>query len=103
MTTLSPADHQPVTPSPGLVEEFGIDPAECGECGEAHTRYVLHYVSQDLPGANAWWSVYREEYPDAEAAEPIDGATLRLAWYPTEAQAQEVAAILQAGVNHTPL
>lgn len=59
------------------------------------SNYVLHYTSADGPTDDGPWSVYREQYPHIDAAEPIDGLTVKVSTHPDEATARAEADRLQ--------
>lgn len=61
--------------------------------------YVLHYTSADGPGPDASWSVYSEQYPTPDAAEPITGSTRWESGHLTEAEADAEARRLQEASN----
>lgn len=63
--------------------------------------YILHYTSADGPGDDATWSVYKEQYVNADADEPIDGAGEHVSTHPTEAEARAEAQRLQEASNGT--
>lgn len=58
-------------------------------------NYLVHYTSADGPGNDATWSVYREEYVNLDAPEPIDGATTHVSTHATESLADTEAHRLQ--------
>jgi hypothetical protein len=58
------------------------------------SRYVLYYVSGDLPDG-ATWSVYREQYMTPDDDDPIDGTQEYVSTHPNEAAARAEADRLQ--------
>jgi len=61
--------------------------------------YRLYYTSADGPGAEAAWSVYREEYAHINAVEPIEDSTEKVSTHHSEVEAYDEAVRLQAGAN----
>ncbi len=63
------------------------------------SNYVAYYASQDEPGTDSAWTVYREEYPSLDADGPIDGLTVvASAGHPDEDSAAFKAMVLQQGL-----
>lgn len=57
---------------------------------------VVYYTSADSTGTDATWSVYREEYDRSDLDNPIEGSTIRIGSWPSEAAANEAAELLWA-------
>lgn len=60
--------------------------------------YHLHYTSQDVDATT--WSVYVEQYVNAEDAEPIDGSQRLVSTHANEAEADAQANLLQTLPNY---